>query len=395
MYFKTFVAVTAMAAATSLPLAVHAQDVHTLAPHFPDAFKVRTTNVSDIQITVPNSTGGSDTKSSHGSMSWTSDVHKTAGGYQGTLAIDSMDFGLPSTPPATTAATPPAAAATPPAPAPTGATATTTPGAAGLSATMNPADVEQKLTALLKLIGNPVISYDAHMRPVRIDNLDALKANVKNMILVAANTQDAPKISSMFDLFLNDITPESAASFLRQSNRSRIPFDKPLPLNTAVPLHNETMELYGATLTVGGTATLNSWEDGKAAHLTLVAEPHEADIHAFMDTLVDAFMKKLTVAMSTMGKAAKPEEMDQANAMIKRFIDNTVIHVASTCKMDVDLTNTALTHSDCTVDVYARIDASKFLTDEQLKADPATAAKLQAVTIAETVHSVTDTVPVN
>ena len=46
MYFKTFFTVATVVAATSLPFAVHAQDVHTLKPHFPDAYKARSTTVS-------------------------------------------------------------------------------------------------------------------------------------------------------------------------------------------------------------------------------------------------------------------------------------------------------------------------------------------------------------
>ncbi len=257
---------------------------------------------------------------------------------------------------------------------------------------MTPADLQQKMTAILKLIGNPEVSYDSRMRPVRIDNLDALKTNVKNMIMVGITAQNAPKFSSIFDLFVNDITPESAASLLRQSTRSRLPFDKPLPLNTTVPLDGTTFELYGATLAVGGTATLDSWEDGKTAHLTLVTAPPESDMHMFLDSLVDAFMNKAIVAM---GKDAKPEQMTPVKVMIKRFIDNTAIRVTSTCKVDVDLNDTALTHSDCMTDIYARIDTSKFMTDEQIKANPEAAAKLRVITFIETVHSVSDTVLVN
>ncbi len=399
MHFKNFVAVAAVAAATSISFSAYAQDVHTLTPHFPDAFKVRTTTVSDALVTIPNGTAGPTTQSSHSAMAWTTDTHKTAEGYHATIAIESMDLGLPpapaagaspgappssvtTTPPvtATPTVTAPAAAAPPPVPAPSPL------------ATMTPADLQQKMTAILKLIGNPEVSYDSRMRPVRIDNLDALKANVKNMIMVGITAQDAPKFSSIFDLFVNDITPESAASLLRQSTRSRLPFDKPLPLNTTVPLDGTTFELYGATLAVGGTATLDSWEDGKTAHLTLVTAPPESDMHMFLDSLVDAFMNKAIVAM---GKDAKPEQMTPVKVMIKRFIDGTAIRVTSTCKVDVDLNDTALTHSDCMTDIYARIDTSKFMTDEQIKANPEAAAKLQVITFIETVHSVSDTVLVN
>lgn len=376
MYLKTFVTATAIAAVMGLPLSVHAQETHTLAPHFPDAFKLRTTTVSDAQIVMPDNKGGSTTQSSHSTMSWTTDTHKTTDGYQATIAIEAMDVALPdaakTATPAATDPTAPAAPATPPG--------------------MNPADIQQKITAMLKLLGNPQVSYDTHMRPVRIDNLDALKANLKNMITVSVPSQNAQQFSQIYDLFTTDITPESAASMLRLSMRSRLPFDKPLPLHTAVPLDKAAFDLYGASLPIGGTVTLESWEDGKAAHLTTVTEPAEADMHLFMNTLVDAVMKKVVVAF---GQNVKPEQIDAIKPMITRFIDGTVIRVSQTCKIDVDLTDTALTHSDCATEVFARIDTSKMLTDEQRKASPEAAAKLQVMTVSETVHSVSDTVIAN
>lgn len=368
MILKTFVTATAIAAAIALPFTVQAQETHSLAPHFPDAFKARTTTVSDAQITMPDGKGGTDTKPSHSKMSWTSDVKKAGDGYQGTLAIESMDVTVPS---AATPATPDAVA--PP------------PG-------MNPADIQQKVTAMLKLLGNPQVTYDSHMRPLRIDNLDALKANLKNMIMVSASSQDAQKFSDIFDLFTNDITPESAASLLQQSLRSRLPFDRPLSLHTPVALDDAPMSLYGAKLNIAGTATLDSWEDGKMAHLTVVTAPADADMHLFLNNLVDVFMKKLVVAM---GKDAKTDQFDAIRPMITRFIDSSVIKVTQTCKIDLDLNDTALMHSDCTMELFARIDTSKMLTEEQLKASPESAAKLQVVTVSETAHSVSDTTLIN
>jgi len=255
---------------------------------------------------------------------------------------------------------------------------------------MDPAALQQKVTALLKLVGNAEVSYDGHMRAVRIDNIDALKANVKNMVLMASNSaEQTQKFSSIFDLFLNDITPESAASLLKSSTQGRLPYDKPLVLNTVVPLDGATFSLYGASMTVGGTATLDSWEEGKAAHLTITTVLPEADMRAFMKSLSATLMDKVFTAM---GQQVKPEEMNTAKAMVSRLVDNASIRVASTCKVDVDLNDTALTHSDCKGDVYVRVDMSKLMTDEQLKANPSSAAQMKVVTLTQTSHVVTDTV---
>ena len=434
MYFKTFVSVAAMVAATSLPFAAHAQETHTLSPQFSDAFKTRTTAVSDVQITLPTGSSGSETKSSHSTMAWTTDTHKTADGYHGTIAIEAVNMTMPSLPvtvtttpgsTTTTSSTTTSSSPTTPATADTTTTTTTTtnsttttgpsvtlstppPGPAagqtpGQTPGMSPADIQQKITGMLKLIGNPELSYDAQMRPQRIDNLDALKANVKTMIMMASNAQNADKMSAILDLFLNDITPESAASFLRQSPRARLPFGKSLALHTAVPLDGATFALYGATLTMNGTATLDSWEAGKVAHLTMTSSAPEADVHQFADVLVDAIIQKVVVAMNTYAPqqsgvdsaSAMAGQINQIRPMIHKVIDNMTLRITQTCKVDVDLNDNALTQSDCATDVYGRIDPSKLMTDAQLKANPAAAAKLQAIVVSETIHSVTTTTLVN
>ena len=369
MYFKTFFTVATVVAATSLPFAVHAEDVHTLKPHFPDAYKVRSTTVSDADMTMPNKTGGVDKKSTHSTMSWTTDAKKTAGGYHAVLAVESM-------------AVDPAPGSAPSTPAPTAP-------AAGAAPSMDPAEVAQKMTALLKLIGNAEVSYDDHMRPVRVDNLEALKGNVKSMIMMGASTQNAPKVTSIFDLFTKDITPESAGSLLKASTQSRLPYDKPMALNTPVPLDPATLELYGAKMTIGGTATLDAWEEGKAAHLTVVMQVPEDGFRTFAVTLANNLFDKVVVAM---GKETKPEELAQVKTMIARVVNGMSIQVGQSCKVDVDLTNTALTHSDCRSDVLVKLDTSKMLTPEQIKASPEAAASMKVYTISQTGHSVSDTV---
>ncbi len=406
MYFKTFVSVAAVVAATCLPFGVHAQEVHTLTPQFPDAFKVRTTTTTDVQITMPDQTGGSRTQSVHSSMAWTDDTRKTADGYHATVAIDSVNMTAPNLP-ITVTATPGSTTTT--SSTTTGSTPTTTassttttnsttitgpsmtlgtPTPASPTPGLSPADMQQKVTALLKLVGNAEVSYDSRMRPVRIDNLETLKTNIKNMILVAVPSQNADQVTSIFDLFLKDITPESAASFLRQSPRARLPYGMALPLKTAVPLDPATAELYGASLTVGGTATLDSWEEGKAAHLTMMIQPTQADMHAFAGDLTNAFLDKVFIAM---GANLKPEDKIQARAMVSRLLDNSMILVSSSCRVDVNLNNTALNHMDCDTNFFFQIDPSKLMTDAQLKANPAAAAKLKTVAVAEIVHTVADT----
>jgi len=405
--------VAAFAAATCLPVTLHAQETHILAPNFPDTFKVRTTTTTDMQITLPDQTGGNRTQSAHSSMAWTSDTHKTADGYHATIAIDSLNTtpagtGTPSdaqaspaspapvmtTTPAATASSTSTAASTTTTGSTTTSTTTTTSSttATGPTATlspmsMSPADMQQKVTALLKLIGNAEVSYDSRMRPVRVDNLDALKANVKNMILVAIPSQNAQQVNSIFDLFLSDITPESAATLLRQSLQSRLPYGKTLPLKTAVSLVGSPFELYGASLTVGGTATLDSWEEGKAAHLTIMTQPAQADMQKFAVDLSNTVLNKVFVAM---GKNVKPEQEAMVMAMVSRMLDNTTILFASTCHVDVDLTDTALTHSDCDTNFYMQIDMKKMFTEEQLRANP-NAANMKPIAVIEMIHSVSDT----
>ncbi|WP_443747351.1 hypothetical protein [Asticcacaulis solisilvae] len=360
MHFRTFVPVVAFAAAMTLPFAVRAQEVHTLTPRFPDTFKVRTTTVSDGDMVMEDKH-----TASHSTMVWTTDAHKTAGGYHGTVAVESMESSAPD-----------AAAGAAPA----------TPGG------MSPADMQQKMTALFKLLGNAEVTYDSRMRAVSVDNLDTMRGNFKNLLSLSAPTQDASKMTMVFDMLFADITPQSAAALLRQSTQARTPYDTPLPLNTAVPLDDSSLQLFGATLNMGGTATLTGWEDGKAAHLTYVVQPDEADMRRFVGVAVNTFLSK---AFASMGTAKEQPQMDQAKAMITRIVDNMSMKIVATCKVDVDLTDTALQHRDCTNNVDVTIDMRKLLTDEQLKANPNAAASLKVMTFRIAGHAVSDAVLVN
>jgi len=115
----------------------------------------------------------------------------------------------------------------------------------------------------------------------------------------------------------------------------------------------------------------------------------EADVRTFGVTLANNFIDKLLVAM---GKDAKPEEMAQVKTMIARVVGGMSFQIGATCKIDVDLNNTALTHSDCQTDVLVKLDTSKMMTPEQLKASPEMASSMKVYTISQTSRSVTDTV---
>ncbi|MBW8882115.1 MAG: hypothetical protein JF615_12055, partial [Asticcacaulis sp.] len=147
MRFKSvFSPAVAAAAFLCLPAVVQAQETHTITPHFPDNFKLQFKVVNDE---VQDSQGKRQT--THSAMTASGEVTRQGNGYHGNYRVDSFDIDEQG-------------------------------------GDQNDAAGEAMKRQVLDAIKNlpAEVTLDANLDPVRIDNLDAVKAEARKR-LTASN----------------------------------------------------------------------------------------------------------------------------------------------------------------------------------------------------------------
>ncbi|WP_443747350.1 hypothetical protein [Asticcacaulis solisilvae] len=343
MALKHVLAAGSMAAILAAASGVQAQETHTLVPHFPDNFKTRTTIVSDNDQTMQGKP-----VATHSKIVMLTDMRKTADGYHATLTVESADSkmdGADGTPQAAMAA---------------------------------------KMSSLLTTVGHVEATYDKDMMPVRIDNLDDIKTKVKALMTADTDPQKKAAGEAVYNMMFANLTPESAAQFLKQMKQSSMVFNRPLVVGVDTPVTGDPMTMMGATFRMTGTAKLVSWTEGKSARLTYSIAPTDEDMHNFVVAIV-----KNVVNQMAAGQDAKVKDM------MDRMLDGMKVHMTSTCDVDVDLVDTANSHGDCTTRSDMTMDLRKMFTEDDLKAKPELAQKLQVITMTQSGHVVVDSVVVN
>ena len=343
MRSKMVLTAVAVAALMSVAGGARAQEMHTLTAHFPDDFKARTSIVSDNDQTMQ----GVATQT-HSKIVMLTQMHKTAQGYHATLNFESADVqmgGSAGTPQATMAA---------------------------------------KMSGLMTSVGKIEATYDKDLTPLRIDNMDDIKAKIKAAMTDDADPQKKASGEAVYNMMFANLTPESAAKFLKQMKQSGMVFNRPLPLGTEVPMAGDPISVMGSTFRMSGTIKLTSWIEGKSAHLVYVIAPTDEDMHAFV-----VGMLKNMVDRMAQGKD------DKAKEMMARMFDSVKMHMVSTCDIDVDLANTVNSHGDCTSHTDMTMDLRKMLTEEEAKASPQMASQLQVISMTQSSHTVTDSAVVN
>ncbi|MBW8882453.1 MAG: hypothetical protein JF615_13845 [Asticcacaulis sp.] len=182
-------------------------------------------------------------------------------------------------------------------------------------------------------------------------------------------------------MLLANLTPESAAAFMRQSKQSANFFNVPLTVGQPVRVDTAPMEIMGASLRTNTNMTLTSWEEGKVAHLHYVMAPTDEDLHNFMATLLGSMFGSLL-----QGKEGAAE----AKTILDRMIQNMEMTMSVACDVDFSLVNYVDTHQVCDTKTFVKMDMKKIMPPEMLKDNPAQAEQLPVITMTQTDHLTSD-----
>ncbi len=334
------VAVAAALAGTT----VHAQDTHTLTPRYPDQFKIEQTRSSDSE-----QFGQSGHIVSHTRMVLTEAVQKTDTGYKAIyIAISGDangqdDSGKPSPQSAT----------------------------------------QKHLLGALTAVGPVQVTFDKSMTPLSIDNIDAIKPRLKEALTGSGNAQQDAMGARMYDAFAANLTPQSAAAFLKQMSEmgNGTVFNRPLVLHKATAFSGDPVDFMGGSLRLSGTATLDDWnEAGHSATVTTVLTPSDTELHTFMTGFLHNMMGKVI---------PKGDDDARYKAIIDRLIDNMHMTMSVKCETTLDLTNYAVNHTVCDNQTAMTLDMAKGMPPEVIKQKPEIAS-MPPMTMIQNDHTVSD-----
>jgi len=321
--------------------AAEAQETHTITPHYPDSFKIELTSTNDSEHIGQDS----DVKS-HTRMVVTESVQKTDTGYKAVITPVSTDAdsrdgdGKPSA----------------------------------------QAEMQKHILGTITSVGPVEVTLDKDMTPLSVDNIEAIKPRLKAALTGSGDPRIDAAGMQLYDAFVSGLTPQSAALFLKQVHQTSAEsvYNRPLPLHTPVALPGAPTQFMGATLHMTGTITLDEWHDGQSATVTTVLAPTESDLHVFMSAFVNNMVAKFMT-----GDNAKYKPV------IDRIMDNMRLTMTVTCHATTDLTNFAVTRTDCDSTSAFAIDLAKALPPEMLKEQPQL-AHTPPVSLSQISHSVTE-----
>lgn len=330
MYFKRFSESVATAAVLACaPVVAGATETHTIAPDYPDSFTMRTAVTQD------------DTKEQFGvvektrlNMAASADIQRSGEGYQAVYRIGKFEvqkLGADGKP-------------------------------------MIPNAMMAKLSRMVSALGTAKVTLNARMEPVTVDNVEEIKASLK-----AFTNKD--KEAGALDMFIDSLTPESAAQWARMDNKSAGFFNTPLTLDQPVEVTSAPMELMGASLPGRTAITLQSWEEGRSARLRTVLTPSQSDLDGFMSGL----MKGLADKMAGGDDA-------ESRAVLARLPSSVSFKLTETCDITADLKSPGNYRSVCDTATTVSIDLLKLGDLKELpKGVP------QFLTTSETSHKVSET----
>lgn len=338
---KTTGLISALALAAAISAGhVAAQEVHTIVPHYPDAFKSETTRISD-----DSQTANGQHSTTHTQIVYRQDVQKTATGYQATYTAVSADVD-------------------------------------SHDANGNPtpqAEQQKRMLTMMVGIGSAQVTLDNQMAPLSVDNIDDMKPKIKQGLTGTGDaTKDAAGVK-LYDAFIANLTPQSAAAFLKQAHDAGQMFGHPLTVHVAVPITGDSVQLMGGTFKLSGTITLDDWVEGKTARITTVIAPSEADLHTFLSGM----MKTVLDRMATDSNA-------QTKDIVEKMVAQMHMSMTETCHTTIDLSNFIANRNECDSVTSMNLDLAKALPPEMVKAAPKL-AQLPPITVTQTQKSVTET----
>jgi hypothetical protein len=341
MSAKTLASSVALTAALlCLPVVGYAQETHTITPHFPEHFKTRTTTTTD---TSQDMKGQKTTSHTQGIV--LAEIDKTATGYYARYSMESFDSS-----------------------------------SLGPDGKPTAQDAQQKeMFKILMQVGKAEVTLDDTLTPVRVDNLDEIKAKAKEALTSTPELKADGIGEKLYNFMVAGQTPESAANLLRQGKQAGNFLNVPLTVGKPVAISGEPMQILGGSFNMNATITLQTYEEGKTAHLTYVMTPSSDDMHTFLAGMMKNMMGAMAPADAT------PEQVQ----MLNKMFDNIQMTMTLTCDVDYSLTNYIDTGTVCDTDTVMVMDMKKMLPPEMLGKD---ASEMPVLTIKQADHSVADRV---
>ena len=328
------------------PVVAKSQEVHTISPHFPDHFKLRTTSIGD-----QDQVSQGKHQTTHSEMETLADIQKLPVGYRAVYSLVNMK-------------------------------------SVGLGPDGRPTAQGQQMEKMVQMfrdIGTAQVTMDDNLDPVTVDNIEDIKAKLKLAMTSTPEMQKDNAGEKVYALMFGSLTPQSAGAFLKMAKRQGNVYNRPLPLGQAVALSSAPMQFMGTSFNLNSTVELTRWEEGKTAHLMLVMAPTDADMQRFLGGLLKNMMASLMPPDDGKGTNA------QMNQVMDRMVANMKMAMKTTCDVDIDLNNDINTHVVCAGETDMSMDLRKILPDDVLKAHPEVGAKLPLITMVQTSHSTNDT----
>jgi len=354
MPLKSHISSVAMAAALfCLPAAVSAQETHTITPSFPDHFKVKTVQVTNQSQETSGMGGEAVAQNTRTTMTTLGETDRVADGFHAKYYIDTFEVqalgpdGKPTTE----------------------------------DAMMN------SIAQMMKDMGPAEVTLDRNLMPQRVDNIEDIKAKAKAALNASPEFKDNGVGDMLYNMMLANLTPETAADFLKQSKQAGDFFNKPLTIGQPVAMGGEPISFMGGTFKMNGTMTLVSWEEGKTAHLTYVMTPSAEDMRTFVGGIIKNLMNSMMPAMT---QNSDPETMKMVQEMMDRMVQNMRITMAMSCNVDVSLVNYIDNHTECVTDTVMDLDLKTMMPDAMLKENPDAAKSLPTIHMVQKMHMTSD-----
>jgi hypothetical protein len=237
---------------------------------------------------------------------------------------------------------------------------------------------------VIRGVGPVYVTLDGNLDPVRVDNIDNIKAYIKKALETDSGFP-AEVVPLVYNMLTADLTPETAADLLRQNGQRGGYLNIPLTIGQPAAIRGAPVFLLGGAFRVDGTVTLTKWEEGKTAHLTLVLTPTQEDMRAIIRGVSKKLLRGTTIELS-------PKDTEAENKAMADILDEiaaeTDIKMSMTCDTDLSLVNYIETHMVCLSSTQTTMDRGKMRpTDPSGEKPPVT-------TRAQTTRHAVDTVMV-
>jgi hypothetical protein len=320
-----------------------AQDGHTIAPVFPESFKIHMDMVNDD---VEESMGEKETQ--HIDMGVDAVIARKDAGFKATYRINSFKM------------------------------QTTGPDGKPKISAVEAAMIE----GLLKGVGVAEVTLDKNLRATRVDNIEAIKASLNALSSLPGadkNSEDAAELN-VLQLMVKDMTPESAADLISKGQKSGNYFNIPMVLNQTIQLPQETVTLMGTPFRTSSRMTLIGWEEGKAARLRFDHTPLKEDLDVFVAGIVKTIFAQMV-----------EKEDAETKAAMTRLGEHVTMTLSETCEVEVSLVNYIDTRGTCDEKVAMTMDMKYIFPEETLKKTPEVGANMPVITMTENSKKVTAT----